>query len=55
MDDPLNEPTTGELIYWHERPCGWCGGWGFLIDVDEDSAPYYYSDTWSKTTFWAFD
>lgn len=43
MDDPLNEPTS-ELLRWHERPCGWCGGWGFLIDVDEDSAPYDVRD-----------
>ncbi len=40
----MNEPTTGAVVRWHNSPCGWCGGWGFLIDVDEDSAPYGVRD-----------
>ncbi len=40
MDDPLNEPTTGDLLHWHERPCGWCGGWGlYVVTLDDDMTP----------------
>ena len=40
MDDPL----TGEMVRWHEQSRGWCRGWGFLIDVEEDGAAHDVRD-----------
>ncbi len=40
MDDPL----TGEMVRWHAQSCGWCRGWGFLIDVEEDGAAHAVRD-----------
>ncbi len=40
----MTEPTTGEIVRWHEQPCDWCRGWGVLIGVEEDGAAHDVRD-----------
>ena len=40
----MDNQTAVEDIRWHESPCDWCRGWGFLIDVEEDGATHGVRD-----------
>lgn len=40
----MDNQTAVEDIRWHESPCDWCRGWGFLIDMEEDGATHGVRD-----------
>jgi len=40
----MDDPTTGDMVRWHEQSCGWYRGWGVLIDVEEDGAAHDVRD-----------